>query len=77
MAEFVVQFLVWGVLAVIGAGVVVAVSTLLHRPRLTRALVTGENSSITLLAGPTALRPTPALSDPLWRRTGSLPSLSA
>ncbi|GAA4582486.1 hypothetical protein GCM10023194_17330 [Planotetraspora phitsanulokensis] len=37
-------------LAIIGAGVVVGVSILLHRPGLTRALVTGENSNFTILA---------------------------
>ncbi|GII27558.1 hypothetical protein Pmi06nite_10000 [Planotetraspora mira] len=50
MVEFVGEFVVWGVLAVIGAGFVIAVSALFHLPWLTRALVTGDNASIRLLA---------------------------
>ncbi|GII47843.1 hypothetical protein Psi02_42670 [Planotetraspora silvatica] len=50
MVESVVQFVAWAILAVIGAGVVVVVAALSHRPRLTRALVTGDNASITPLA---------------------------
>jgi type VI protein secretion system component VasK len=50
MVEFVGEFVVCGVLAVMGAGVVIAVSALFHLPWLTRALVTGDNTSITLLA---------------------------
>ncbi|GII54464.1 hypothetical protein Pth03_28530 [Planotetraspora thailandica] len=50
MVEFIAELVFWGVLAIIGAGVVLAVSALVHRPWLTRALVTGENSSIDILA---------------------------